>query len=157
MLILEKEGLEQESKLETYHQVFINESLYNNINNLSVRLLVHVETPNATILVHDNDLQIETLDTKPNLPALSSKMDTKGATLAVYPAVTFDDFIVNTNIPSANLYVYNQNGQFLNEVSLPAYKTKITTNKLDAGTYFLKVSDGKQVATAKVVKLEKQL
>ncbi len=153
ILFLDAFGLRSTGKAATYHQVFITEEMYADLDDFRLRLLVQSIDGNAAILFHDGDLHIETVKALPELTSLSSQMDTNGASLAVYPSATKDDFVVDTNIEHAKLEVFNQNGQLLYEVNLPAQKTKITTHQLKVGTYFLRVSNQNQIATGKVIKL----
>ena len=153
ILFLDAFGLRSTGKAATYHQVFITQEMYSELEKLRIRLLVQSMNENAAILFHDGDLHIETVRALPEIPSLSSQMDTDGASLEVYPSATINDFVVDTNIEKAKLEVFSQNGQLLYEINLPAHKTKITTAQLEVGTYFLRVSNRDQVATGKVVKL----
>ena len=97
------------------------------------------------------EIQIVGVDNYPNIT-----LDAR-----VYPNPTADRVTLTVNTPvvetmctsSLHVALYNNNGQYIRTVDITATQTDIDMTALSAGTYYLRVTDGRQtLKTFKVVK-----
>ena len=74
-------------------------------------------------------------------------------TISVYPNPVSDDRIeIQTNSIIDQIELVNLNGQLIQKINKPQFQdNKYQINNLPKGFYFLKMSDGKQIATKKIV------